>query len=122
MGLLVPLTANPPRLAFHRRCIRVLHLEPIGRAKRPERKGEPLRLDQVLESELAGIAGLSAGKCGTNRGQEASLDKMDQKVEAAHNVARHHLFCNGIAFCGARIGGLMPFFSRAALSTQLGRC
>ena len=121
MGPLVPLTANPPRLAFHRRCIRVLHLEPIGRAARAKRRALALGRE-VLETELAGIAGLSASKGGTNRGQEASLDKMDQKVEAAHNVARHHLFYNGIAFCGARIGGLMPFFSRAALSTQLGRC
>jgi hypothetical protein len=34
-------------------------------------------------------------------------------------VARHHLFCNNVAFGGARIRGLVPFFSRAAFSTQL---
>jgi hypothetical protein len=55
-------------------------------------------------------------------GREASLDKRGAKVEATDNVAQHHLFCNDVAVRGARIRGLVPFFSRAALSTQLGRC
>ena len=43
MGLLVPLTANPPRLRFTAGASGFFILSQLG--ERPERKGEPLRLD-----------------------------------------------------------------------------
>jgi hypothetical protein len=43
-------------------------------------------------------------------------------VEATDNVAGHHLFSDDLAFRDAGIRGFVPFFSLAALSTQLGYC
>src|SRR5262249_43181633 len=42
-------------LAFHRRRIRVLELEPILRSAGPVARAEPLR-DDALEAHLAGVA------------------------------------------------------------------
>src|SRR5262249_11258879 len=92
--------------------------------ERPELYIESLRFDTMPSSPiLQALLTTSPGKRGTNRGREAFFRRVEgTKVEARDNVARSYLFCNDIAFRGARIRGLVPFFSRAALSTQLGRC